>query len=175
MPLKDALALIDWTPLHRGTAEDAATFFMEMLWMTLCIYIPYEEVQIKKKSHPWLNAACESAIAGKNAAVNTATFELARAKCTRVLKEEQDKYIVKLRTKISHLFKDSKEAWKLNRVLLSKQGKCSSMLPLRDGTKWLNEPKDEANLLKFLTRRRNSLQKVLIVHFSDALISNLRR
>ena len=24
--LKDALALIDWTPLHRGTAEDAATF-----------------------------------------------------------------------------------------------------------------------------------------------------
>ena len=121
--LKDALVLTDWTPLHRGTAEDAATFFMEILWMTLCTYIPYEEVQIKKKSHPWLNAACESAIAGKNAAENTATYESARAKCTRVLKEEQDKYIVQLRTKISNLSKGTKEWWKLNRLLLSKEGK----------------------------------------------------
>ena len=60
--------------------------------------------------------------------------------------EEQDKYIVKLRTKINNLSKGSKEWWKLNRLLLSKQRKCSSIPPLRDGTKWLNEPKDKANL-----------------------------
>ena len=83
---------------------------------------------------------------GKNAAENTASFESARAMCTRVLKEEQDKYIVQLRTKISNLVKGCKEWWKLNRILISKQGKCFSIPPLLDGSACLNEPKDKANL-----------------------------
>ena len=39
----------------------------------------------------------------------------------------------------------------------------------------MNRRTKQISLLTLLTRRRNSLQKVLIVHFSDALISNLRR
>ena len=72
----------------------------------------------------------------KNVAENTATYESARAKCTRVLKEEQAKSIVQLRTKISNLSKGTKEWWKLNRLLLSKQGKCSSIPPNSPVTGW---------------------------------------
>jgi len=133
--LKDALSIIDWAVLHRGTAEDAATLFMEILWMNLCTYIPYEEINVKKKSHPWLNTACESAITAKNDAEHTPNFDSARSECTRVLKEEQDKYVVKLRAKINSLSKGSKEWWSLNKFLLSKRTKCSSIQPLRDGPK----------------------------------------
>jgi hypothetical protein len=50
--LRSALAGIDWSPLDRGNGADAATFFMEMLWTVLCTHIPYEQIVIKKKSHP---------------------------------------------------------------------------------------------------------------------------
>ena len=72
--LKAALTAADWQPLHGGTADEAATYFQEMLWLFLCTYIPYEEVVIKKKSHPWLNEKCETAIITKNAAQETDVF-----------------------------------------------------------------------------------------------------
>ena len=75
--MKSALTSVDWLPLQRGTAEDAATFFMEMLWMNLCTYTPYEEIHVKKKSHPWLNSICESATTEQNAAENTKNFDRA--------------------------------------------------------------------------------------------------
>ena len=48
--LRSALAGIDWSPLDRGSGDDAATFFMEMLWTVLCTHIPYEQIVVKKKS-----------------------------------------------------------------------------------------------------------------------------
>ena len=44
--LRSALAGIDWSPLDRGNGDDAATFFMEMLWTVLCTHIPYEQIVI---------------------------------------------------------------------------------------------------------------------------------
>ena len=46
--LKTALANVDWSPMRRDTADAAASYFMEMLWMNLCTYIPYEQIEIKK-------------------------------------------------------------------------------------------------------------------------------
>ena len=39
--LKSALASADWTPLCRGCADDAASFFIELLWTLICTHIPY--------------------------------------------------------------------------------------------------------------------------------------
>ena len=78
---------VDWTPLRGSTADDAATFFMEMLWVNLCTFIPYEVVDVKKKSHPWLTTKCEDAIRNKNAAEHTSTFDETRTKCAAVLSE----------------------------------------------------------------------------------------
>ena len=73
---------------------------MEMLWVNLCTFIPYEAMDIEKKSHPWLTSKCEDAIRNKNAAEQTSSFDEARTKCAVVLTEEHQKYIAALRLKI---------------------------------------------------------------------------
>ena len=132
--------------MQRDTADAAASFFMEMLWMNLCTYIPYEQIEIRKKSHPWLNSKCKAAIQAKNVAENTDSFIEARKRCAQVLAQEHQAHIGKVRKKIAKLKKGSKAYWKLNRELLNKKTKCSSIPPLRDGNKWVNDPKDKADL-----------------------------
>ena len=132
--LKDSLKKIDWTALKKGSADDAAKYFLEMLWFTLCNHIPYEEVSIHKRSHPWLNQKCEEAINAKNAAESTENYAEMRQKCTEVLTGEYQKHLAQLKDKISNLKKGSKEWWRLNRELLDKKSKCSSIPPLRTET-----------------------------------------
>ena len=60
--------------------------------------------------------------------------------------EEHLKYIAKLKTQIAKLKKGSKQWWRLNRQLLNKRAKLSSVPPLRDGTTWVNTSKDKADL-----------------------------
>ena len=50
--LRSALVDIDWSPMNRGTGDDAATSFMELLWIVLWTHIPFEQVVVKKRSHP---------------------------------------------------------------------------------------------------------------------------
>ena len=137
---------MDWEKLHSGTAEDAANFFVKILWYSICKFIPYKEVTMKKKSHPWINAACERAIATKNASEGNPSFEEKRRDCTRVLSEEYQKYLVQLKEKIAGLKKGSKEWWKLNRELLHRKTKCSSIPPLRHDNMWVHESKEKANI-----------------------------
>jgi len=103
--LRSALSDIDWSQIDRGSGDDAATYFMEILWFVLCTHIPYEQVAIKKKSHPWLNTRCEKAIKRKNDAEGSATFDDTRAECSQVLVEDYLKYIAKLKAQISKLKK----------------------------------------------------------------------
>ena len=100
--LKVALSNFDWSPLKRNTVEDAASFFLDALWTLLCCHIPYEEVTIKKRSHPWLNAACEEAIAAKNAAEGTDTFEMKRKECAEILAKEYQEHLKDLKKRNSN-------------------------------------------------------------------------
>ena len=101
---------------------------------------------MRKQSHPWLNEKCREAIEKKNEAEDTPSFEDARSSCAQVLAAEYQKHISDLKTKINALPKGSKKWWKLNRQLLEKRSKLSSIPPLKDGTKWLHDPKEKADL-----------------------------
>ena len=100
----------------------------------------------QEKSHPWLNSKCVVTIQAKNVAENTDSFTEARKRCAQVLTQEHQVHIGKVRKKIAKLKKGSKAYWRLNRELLNKKTKCSSIPPLRDGNKWVNDPKDKADL-----------------------------
>ena len=80
--LEKALEAADWSPLQAGSAEDAANYFMEVVWFLLCSHIPFKEVLLKKRSHPWMNERCESAIAAKTAAEGTTQHAAASRQCT---------------------------------------------------------------------------------------------
>ena len=135
----------DWEGLREGSCEDAAILFMTVLWTYLCSYIPFREVKMKKKSHPWLNKKCEAAILAKNNAQEGIDFEEKRRYCSQVLTEEYQSYVEVLKQKIADLKKGSKEWWKLNRELLNRKNKCSSIPPLRQDGEWKKSPYEKAN------------------------------
>ena len=93
-----------------------------------------------------MNLHCENAIKAKNDADGTPSFDTQRDLCTRVLTEEYQKHLLELKTKIANLKKGSKQWWRLNRELIEKKSKCSSIPPLRDGTAWVNTSKEKADL-----------------------------
>ena len=50
-----------------------------------------------------------------------------------------------MKQKIADLKKGSKEWWKLNRELLNRKNKCSSIPPLRQDGEWKKSPYEKAN------------------------------
>ena len=82
----------------------------------------------------------------KNLAETSPNFDLARKQCAEILAEEYQNYLKKLKDRIANLKKGSKQWRRLNRELLDKKTKCSSIPPLRDGDMWINDSKGKANL-----------------------------
>ena len=144
--LKRSLKEMDWQKLQKDTAEDALNYFMEILWALLCTHIPFEEINFVKTSHPWLNERCREAIQRKNASEGTAEFDENRHSCSKILAAEYQVHLGKLKKKISDLSKGSKQWWSLNRQLLEKRSRLSSIPPLRKDGKWISEAKDKANV-----------------------------
>jgi len=109
------LTNFDWNRLHHGSVNQATEFFMECLWIMCRKYIPYQQIDEVKRSHPWLNDKCAHAIAKKNACTDTTAYEAAAKECTTVISEEYKKYEKDLRLKMQKLSKNDKRWWRLNR------------------------------------------------------------
>ena len=77
--------------------------------------------------------------------------------CKKTLAEEYQAYLQELRKKLAALPKGSKRWWKLNRELLQKKAKISSMPPLRDGTNWLDDAKMKADHLAATMAKKATL------------------
>ena len=73
-------------------------------------------------------------------------LEEKRRDCSQTMAAEYQKHLCELKDKIGKLKKGSKSWWRLNRELLNKKTKCSSIPPLRDGQKWIQDSKDKADL-----------------------------
>ena len=139
------LASIDWGCLRQGTAEDALNQFHEILWMILIKNIPRRAIKCKKSSHPWLNARCRMAIQRKNEAEKTDTFVQENQKCTEILHQERAKYVESLKKKLASLPRSNKQWWRINRELLNRKCKLSSVPPLRDDDAWISDAKAKAD------------------------------
>ena len=129
--LQKDLSSYDWSPLHRGTAEDAANYFCESLYMHLLMHIQRKVFWDNKHSHPWITQACEEAIAHKNSCEGTPAFSVARDRCTQIINQAYQDHVARLKAKIAALPKGSKQWWKLNRQLLHKKCRTSSIPRLR--------------------------------------------
>ena len=85
--LKDDLSNVAWSPLKRGTAEDALNYFLDILWTLLVKHIPRKQTSCMNSSHSWFNSRCRAAIIHKNNSEGTDFFKLhairVRAFCVR--------------------------------------------------------------------------------------------
>ena len=155
--LSKALSEIDWSPLKRGTAEDAINYFLDILWTMLLKFIPRKEVEWKKSSHPWINDRCKKAIQEKARAEDTDKYEKMNERCSEILREECQKYIDKLKSKLSSLPRSSKQWWRINRELMHRKAKVSSIPPLREGKEWILNAKDKADSFARVFAAKNEL------------------
>ena len=144
--LQTSLRDFQWTELRKGSAEDALNYFLDILWMQLRKFIPFRTIREKKQSHPWLNSRCEEAITRKNAAQGRDSYAEAQQHCSQVLAEEYQIHVEALRVKMAALSRSDKRWWKLNRELLHKRAKVTSISPLRDEAVWVTDSKQKANL-----------------------------
>ena len=189
--LKEALNQFDWHALQNGTAEDALAFFYEVLWNHLIKFIPRCSIKEKKSSHPWLNQRSIDAIKRKNDAENTDRFQVETDKCTQVLMEERGRYITTLKEKLVSLPKGSKRWWQINRELLNRKGKLSSIPLLKKENNWIIEikirqmhsrkfllikpsfPRKQSTVLFLVFLTKNSKDEFVFVHVlvNDSLIN----
>jgi len=143
--ITEELKNFEWSGLDQGSAEDALNHFLEVLWQTLLKHIPRKTATAKRSSHPWLNDICKQALLRKNLAQGSVKFGAERDNCTKVLHAERAKYVQELKARIAKLPKGSKEWWALNRELLQRKARVTSVPVLRDNGEWIRDPKGKAN------------------------------
>ena len=110
-------------------------------------FIPKKELQERKSTHPWINQRCEAAIALKNSFANTHLAEEKALECSSILRREHCRYVDEVRQKILALPRNSKQWWKLNRILLENQASKSAVPCLKDlSGHWVADSYQKANL-----------------------------
>jgi len=156
--MKCFLKACSWHRLRQGSVNEAFDYFMDLLTSLCHKYIPSTTIQVQNQTHPWLTQACTEAIEAKNQATAGADFTAARDKCASVLNNAYKEYIVKLKARIAKLPRGSKQWWSLNRELLNKKARLSSVPPLRDSNGlWLMEPKAKADLFASTWHSKSTL------------------
>ena len=94
--LRCELRAWSWARLKHGSVAMAAKYFLDSV-MNLCyVYIPRSTVEVRKSSHPWLNAACRDAVQQKALAAGTTSYTQKQTECAQVLKDAHHGYMQEL-------------------------------------------------------------------------------
>ena len=143
--MKCALRKCDWQRLSHGSVDSAVNYFLDVLMAVCQKFIPQSVVELRKSSHPWLDNKCAQAIQAKNDAEGTDSFPAASQTCSTVLNAAYRAHLVNLKQKIAQLSKSDKRWWSLNRELLNKRSRVSSIPPLQnqDG-EWIMNSRGKA-------------------------------
>jgi len=139
----------DWRLLLDPTDPDTSAYNIGSYIMHLArSHIPIKHIEVRKKSHPWLNSRCKEAILEKRAAEGSPQYSQKQHCCTEVLYEEYSKYIGRMRAKTDEMPSSAKAWWKLSSQLMFKATALESIPPLqRTDTSWATSPKEKADLL----------------------------
>ena len=120
--------------------------------------VPTKTITESPSTHPWINDRCRKAIDEKMSAVGTPGEIAARDACSRIILEEHDKHIDRVRRKLSGLPRSSRGWWKLANALAGKQSKSSGIQPLKSETGvWARTSAEKAELLAATFLRKSSL------------------
>ena len=134
--------------LKESHVDESVDKFCNHLCDVCSRFIPKNIISIYANAHPWLDDDCFRAIEAKCLATSRDDFLEKQRRCAEVLSRKFKEYHEALKDRIRNLKKSSKLLWKLNRELLCRKSKCTSIPPLkaRDGS-WCLNPTDKANLL----------------------------
>ena len=140
------------------SVDDMALRFEDTVSKVLNELVPKKHITATPKAHPWLNDRCRQAIDEKQSAVGTPQELPARDRCSQILTEEHDKYIGRMRGKLSRLPRSSRGWWRLANALAGKRSKSSGIQPLRNSAgQWVRSSQGKAELLAETFARKSTL------------------
>ena len=153
------LSQIDWDTIFKNISVDqVAATFEEQILGALTLLVPTKTITCDSSQHPWLNCRCRDAIDKKLTAFGTVQELTARDECSKVLIEEHDKYIARMRSKLSKMPGSSRGWWRLTNALSGKRAKSTGAQPLRSTTnEWARTATEKAQLLADTFSRKATL------------------
>ncbi len=156
--LKKELSVFRWKSLLDDADVDGSVLrFCDELETICRRNIPRKHITSSTSSHPWLDDECFAAIAAKCEATGTHRFEELERKCSKTLAAAFLRYQNELRERILSLPKSSKNWWRLNKELLNRKTKPSTIPPLKVGKNWVLDPAGKADLLAQTFRSKSQL------------------
>ena len=113
----------------RGSADDAATSFVDKISVEAATFIPRRQIMEARSSRPWITDACREAVAEKARKQGTADYDAATQSCSSIMGQAYREQVEALREKIKYLPKSSNKRWSLKRQLVGNSaGKLSNLL-----------------------------------------------
>ena len=147
--LRCTLGATDWQQFFTDDGVDEAVAnFSSYLDRLATRFIPRKTITTKPKEHPWLDEACFAAVEAKCLATGTDEFLEKERICSDVLTVAYLRHQRELRERLLGLGYSSKEWWRVNRELLNRKTKVSTIPSLKDDLgQWILSPIEKANLL----------------------------
>ena len=146
---RSSISNVDWkTLLAAGSVDDVVEKLTHKILEVAKAHIPSRIAKFSKKSHPWITERALTSIRAKCEAYGSDSYHEKERQCREIIAEEYRFYTQRLKRKISGLPRGSKRWWSLNRQLLHKTTKTTSIPPLKtaDG-RWITDPEEKAQLL----------------------------
>ena len=146
--MADTLEECSWGSLSNMHPDQAVGLLNSEIAKAMQASIPKRTVQQKQSSHPWLNNRVKVAVSEKVAAAGTAREHQAAAACSKVIAEEREAWVWKMKKEMLSLPRGSRAWWKKEKQLQQKQTQPSGIPALRNpDKKWAMDSKSKADLL----------------------------
>ena len=160
---------IDWAAKFADiNTDDAAQRLFDAIIEGIDRFIPSRTVTTTVSTHPWINYRCRQAIDARLDAIGTTHETQRRDECSRILVQEHDKYINKMRKKLHELPSSTRGWWRLANVLSGKRTKSSRVQALKSAAgDWARSPVDKAELLAQTFADKSVLPTVSANEYSD--------
>jgi len=145
--LKQCLRNTNWREFFFDlSADEAAQRLTDYITEKAAEHIPSRTQVHKLSSHPWLNEKCFELIKAKVDAEGTDDYDCRQQECTAGLLAEYEKYILRMKAKLSALKPSSKKWWKLGNSLQLRANQNSAIPPIKsDAGAWCLQPAEKAN------------------------------
>ena len=98
---EEGASRIRFSFIVQGHSERRILLFLEVLWLHLVKYIPRRQLDIVKKSHPWMNDKRNRTSMETNRIEGTSGYKEASVKCAIILPEEKCNHVQKLKKRIA--------------------------------------------------------------------------
>ena len=145
--LRSAFQNANWEEIISHEVDEAADNLTNHILDTARRFIPMRAITEHKSSHPWLDDECRKAVRRKGEAEGTDSYTSECQRCSETISRSYQRYIAKIRVKIQELPKNSKQWWRLNRILLRDAPTNTGVAAFKNEEKqWVFDAKAKADL-----------------------------